>query len=303
MSQTTTPQQDPHPDDVEEYNEQEHGQPQSLDRIKRFIEYLYNRKISQEFDRIIPVVADEGMGKSTFMNQFTWLWQLQLGQQPTPDSVLDRVVWGDRDDFQNAMSEYPPQSCIPIQDGARVLHKKEAMHGEQIEIEKDLLDVRMKAFVIPIGFQDWDVVPDMLQRRRAKNLFRIPRRGVVYGYNRKSITKKYETGDWPEPDLRDTFPSLEGTDLWAEFKRRDREQKEKRMQSGDDETDSPDELQPREVVKEILSQDELDTYLGNNNGQRYIDRDLIRYHYPDLTESEAGVVKKGLLQEGDVDAM
>jgi hypothetical protein len=232
------------------------------------------------------------------------MWQQQLGQTPSADSVLERVVWGSRDEFQDAISKYPPQSCIPVQDAARVLHKKETMHGDQVEVEKDLLDVRMKAFVIPLGFQEWEVIPDILQRRRAKNLFRIPRRGVIYGYNRASIDKKYETGEWPEPDLKDTFPSLEGTDLWAEFKTRDRQHKEARMRSGDDEeSDSPDELSPRDIVEEILSEDALDTYLGNNNGQTYIDRDLIRYEYPEMTEAQSRVVKKGLLQESDVDAM
>lgn len=290
----------------EEREEDLDDRPQSLDKIQRFIEILYEDKISAEFDRIIPIVADEGKGKSTFMCQFTWLWQQQVGETPTPDSVLDRIVWGSKDEFKDAMSQYPPQSCIPVQDGARVLHKKEAMHGDQIELEKDLLDVRMKAFVIPVGFQDWEVVPDLLQRRRAKNVFVIPERGVIEGYNRSSIDKKRRTGEWPEPDLRDTFPSLEGTSLWEEFKRRDQEQKESRIDSargGDDEDDSPSEPEPREIVAEILNDRELETFLTDNNGQTILDADLIRYHYPDLTQAEAKVVKKGLLQESDIDAI
>lgn len=281
-------------------------QPRELDKIKRFIEILYKQKISAEFDRIIPIVADEGMGKSTFMCQFTWLWQQQVGRTPTPDSVLDRIVWGSKGEFKDAMSQYPPESCIPVQDGARVLHKKEAMHGDQIELEKDLLDVRMKAFVIPVGFQDWEVVPDLLQRRRAKNVFRIPRRGVIEGYNRSSIDEKRSTGEWPDPDLRDRFPSLEGTTLWKEFKRRDQQRKESRIDEDPDSgenNDSPEEMEPRAVVDEILSGNNLETYLSDNNGQTILDADLIRYHYPELTKGDAKVVKKGLLQESDIDAI
>lgn len=273
-----------------------------MKKVQKFLERTYNQRIRQDYDHIIPVVGDEGVGKSTFMLQVAWLWNQMREETPNPptvDGVLDQVVWDDHIEFKTALVEYEPRTIIPVMDAARVLHKKEAMTGAQIETEKDLLDVRLKNFVILLGFQDWDIIPSMLQERRAKNAFHIPRRGVVHGFSRSSMDERVNSDSWPEPDMSSVFPSPEGTDLWAEFKRRDRKHKENRMAAALTESQEEEEATPlKDVVTEIKETD-VSEYVSVNQGnkQPYIDPDLIEYKH-DLSARQAKKVKKVLAKDG-----
>jgi len=216
---------------------------QPLEKTNRYLEKLHKRRITEEYDAIIPVIGDEGVGKSTLMMTLTGLWRKIRGQSTDPDAILDRVVWGGRDEFKQALVNDAPRSVITVQDAARVLYKKEAMVGDQREIEKDLLDVRTKEFVMLLGFQDWNVIPSMLQNRRAYNAFYIPRRGVVEGYGRDKLDEWAADDERPEPSFVDRFPALDGTELWAEFQARDKEAKDERILG----TTDPD---PADVARE-----------------------------------------------------
>lgn len=273
----------------------------AFDTIELFAEMLHEEKISKQYDRVIPVVGDEGKGKSTFMLEFSHAWKKAKGEKPTAENVLDQVVWNDRDELKTALAEYEPRSVIPVMDAGRVLHKKNAMAGEQVEVEKDLLDVRMKEYVILLGFQSWDIIPSMIQKRRAKNLFYIPTRGTVWGYDRSTIDDRVNSDSWPSPNLKDGFPSLEGTDIWEEFKRRDRKQKEQRMNGNENDGSEDDEtLSLREIVEEIKQNGVADFVSVNpGNKQPYIDPDLIEYHYG-LSARQAKKAKKVLAKDPDV---
>lgn len=275
-----------------------------MKKVELFLERVYDDRVRQDWDHIIPVVGDEGAGKSTFMLLAAWLYK-QIREEtpdtPTPDAVLDQVVWDDHTEFQTAMVEYERRTIIPVMDAARVLHKKQAMTGEQIETEKDLLDVRMKNFVFLLGFQDWGIIPSMLQERRAKNAFYIPRRGVVHGYSRDSMDERVFSDNWPEPDLRSRFPSLEGTDLWAEFERRDREHKEDRMAAKLTQAEGENDGNPiKDVVNEI-KENGITEYVSVHGGnkQQYIDPDLIEIEH-NLSARQANKVKKLLARDSEV---
>lgn len=275
----------------------------SLEKLETWLQKVYDRRITQEYDALVPVVADEGNGKSTLMLQLTWMWKEIRGQKATPENVLERVIWGGREEFANALANDEPESCVPVMDAARVLNKKETMVGEQREIEKDLLDVRMKSFLMLLGFQSWDRVASMLQDRRAKFVLRVPRRGVVEGYSRASIDKRVESESWPEPDMQARFPSLEGTRLWEEFKERDLEAKERRIRnSGDGTEDADDEgPTPQSVVAEIKRAG-VGGYVSQNefNESLYIDKKLIKFDYPELSDDEADQVKAALRRDDDI---
>jgi len=184
------------------------------------------------------------------MLETTWLSQQIRGLGPTPSSVLDRMAHDDREAFRKLLLNSDSGDTIVANDAAHILYKKEAMHSEQIETEKSLLDIRTFNYFIQLGYQDWDDVTDQLQRRRAHFAFRIPRRGVVHGYNRASLDEVYDTGSWPSPDLKDTFPSLEGTDLWQEFDELDTERKRERLEV-DDSPDAKD-VKRQEQIKTVL---------------------------------------------------
>jgi predicted DNA-binding transcriptional regulator AlpA len=221
-----------------------------MQKVERWVEKLYQNRLLNDYDAIVPVLGGEGNGKSTLILQVTTLHQRARGLDPTAESVLDRVVWQDRQELKNRMADAESLSAITVHDAARVLHKKQAMHGEQIELETDLLDVRTKNFLMLFGFQDWGVIPGMLQDRRANALLRVPERGRVEGYSRASIDERVDTGEWPAPDMVDSFPSLEGTDLWEQFVETDEEKKNERI-AGEEQLD-PDDAARREQIRAAL---------------------------------------------------
>lgn len=272
-----------------------------MKRVKLYLDKLYDDVITQEFDRIIPIVGDEGMGKSTFIIQLMWFWEYVLGREPEIDAVLDQIVWDNPDEFKLALSEAQPRTMITVMDATRVLHKKQAMDRTQIDLEKDLFDVRMKENVILLGYQDWGTIPTVLQERRAKNMFYIPKRGTVYGYNRKSMNEKVEMdGDeWPEPDMTDTFPSLEGKQIWRRFKELDLKHKQERIKPEEDD-DGLDNEDLKELADKIVNEEERDidhvVSIHGGHNKPYIDAGLIEIEY-DLSSKEANLVKKLVARE------
>ena len=225
-----------------------------LEKVERFAERLYEDRIQNEYDAVIPVVGDEGEGKSTFISEFGFIYQDVRDGERDPDRLLDQMLFT-RSDVQEAISTAPKQSLLAIPDAARVFHRKEAMVGEQRELEKDFFDVRSSEYVILLGYQDWDSIPSFLQERRAQFAFYIPRRGLLRGYNRQSLNKKansnYDYDWWPEADLTDRFPPLDGTDYWDRYQTLDDEMKNERM-GGDEENLSTDDAQRREAIKTAL---------------------------------------------------
>jgi hypothetical protein len=275
-----------------------------MEKIDRWMELVYERKIQQEYDQITPIIADEGDGKSTFMLEATGRWQRLKGSDPTPDSVLNRVVWDDRTEFRNALADYPQRAAIPVMDAAHVLFKRESMNPDQIETEKGLLDVRTREFFILLGYQQWKDIPDTLQTRRAKNAFRIPERGTIYGYSRETLDEKvanYDHDEWPEPDLVDTFPNLDSTALWDEFRERDRERKKQRLRVDEDDQPAEPELSPRDVVEEIRAEGiERVVSIHNGNKQPYVNPALIEADYG-ISSRKAKTVKSLLERDIDVE--
>jgi len=270
----------------------------SLDRIEAFAEVLYEEKICDEYDRIIPIIADESGGKSTFILEFMIIWREITGREVDAQEMIDQLVYT-REGFQNALADYPPRAVIPVPDAARAMHRKEAMQSEQIEVEKDLLDVRVKEHVVMLGYQDYDIIPDFLQRRRAKNAFYIPTRGTIWGYSRDGLDERYEKESWPEPELTASFPSLEGTDLWRQYKREDRKRKKERMRSSASASPGGD-MTVHEIAEEIKSEG-IESVVGIHGGwnRPYIDPDLIEMQY-DIPARKAKKVKKLLGSDSEV---
>lgn len=239
--------------------------------LETFLQVIHDDVIDNEWDRIILVIGDEGYGKSTLMLTATWLWQEVRGRDPTPASVLDQVVW-DHDGFKNAMATWDRRSAITVQDAPRVLHKKKAMASEQVELETDLLDVRTMEYLIMLGYQDWDLVPSMLQTRRAKNAIYIPSRGTAWLYGRDTLDERVGENSWPDPDTKATFPDLSGTTLWQRFKERDTEQKQQRIKAVDamDADTAADRMQIKIMLRLVQPWDD-DAGLSYREAAQYLD--------------------------------
>lgn len=204
--------------------------------LHHYLDLLYHEGVRDEWDRVVLVIGDEGVGKSTLMMAMNVLYR-HIKQEPvSADSILEQVVWGGRREFKEMLTDADRESMITVQDAARVFHNLETQTSEQRDLQKDMLDIRTRGYVLVLGFQDFDDVPRFLAKRRAKNALVVPRRGYVKGYGRDAIDAKLEHDEWPEPEFRAHFPSLEGTELWEEFQRRDEEQKLERIQA----TEEPD---------------------------------------------------------------
>jgi len=271
-----------------------------MEKIERWTKRTFSHRIERQFDAIVPVIADEGMGKSTLMLELAWLWQDVRGLDPDAESVLNRVVWGNRDELKHAMASYPERAAIPVMDSARALYKRDAMQSEQKDAEKDLLDVRTREFFILLGYQDYDDIPSSIAKRRASAALRIPRRGVVWGYSRASLDEMWDTGDWPDPDMRDTFPDLEGTRVWEEFQCRDKKKKQERIQP-DDEDEADVEVSPQSVAQEIKTEGVRRVVsIHGGNKQPFIDADLIELDYG-LSARDSTKVKKLLDRDPEID--
>lgn len=272
-----------------------------MDRVERFLEYLYENHILKDWDRLIPVVGSEGVGKSTFILEAIWLYEQNRGNDPTPASVLDKVVFDDRDAFRDKLLSAEPGDPVAVMDAAHVLYNKDVMQPDQIEVEKSLLDVRIENYVFFLGYQDWGDIPKQLRKRRAENVFYIPNRGYVRGFNREQLNEKYNNLDdnkWPDPALSDTFPSLEGTPIWERFEEIDKERKRSRLKR---ETDDENQVTPQQVVDNIVSEDALEEYVDINEfqGRAYYSKPLIKYDYPALSDQQADQVRSALTREAD----
>jgi hypothetical protein len=269
----------------------------ALDASQRFLERLYEDRIRQNYDAVIPVIGDEGVGKSTYILQLMTMYQHVRGGDGSPESVLENIVWGGRDEFKQAIANRPEGHVVCHMDAARVLFSKDAMVGEQREIQKDFLDMRMKNNVYFLGFQDWDIIPTMLKKRRAKFAFVIPERGVVRGYNRDSLDKRYKNGRWPKQDMPDRFPSLEETELWRRFEALDLEKKRERIGAGEGDGDSVPST-AKEIAEEIRENDGAEKYLQdiNNGAQAVLDRSAIAADY-DLGREKSKQVKSLLMRD------
>jgi hypothetical protein len=221
-----------------------------MQRTQGFLNRLKSDVIKRDNDAIILVIGDEGVGKSTFILQLVWYWQALYDNDPTSESVLDRIVHDDRNAFRRQLLESDDEQIHAAMDAAHILHKREGMQKEQIEVEKSLLDIRTFNYTILLGYQGWRDISSQLQRRRAQWAFRIPRRGVVYAYNRQQLDEKNDTGDWPKPAYKDSFFDLSDTELWQEFEERDRERKEERLEL--DEEPDADDVYRKEQIKTSL---------------------------------------------------
>jgi len=200
-----------------------------MKKLEALVEQLYQERHQQQLDTVLPIVADEGLGKSTLMLQLGAKYiDARDGELPDADHLLSRICY-DRRGFQEMMAESDKQALIMVPDAARILYSMDVAKSEQKQIEKDLMDVRGLEYFILLGFQSWDRIGGEIKERRSKLALKIPRRGLIRGYGRDAMDERIDSGSWPESTLTDKFPPLDGTELWSQYQQLDLEQKRERL--------------------------------------------------------------------------
>jgi len=222
-------------------------------KLELLIDELYERRHQQELDTVMPVIGDEGMGKSTLLMQLAVKYcMVRDGEPPTIEHLLERVCY-DRADFKQAMAESDKQALIIVPDAARILYSMDVAKSEQKTIEKDLMDVRGLEYMILLGFQSWK---GEIKERRSKLALKIPRRGLVRVYGREAMDQRIDEGSWPQSTMTDKFQPLDGTELWDEYQRVDEQQKRDRLagEGNEDVDDAKKQLQRKVVIRGVAHQ-------------------------------------------------
>lgn len=229
-----------------------------LQNFENFLKGVYENQITDDDDLVLLMVGDEGSGKSTLMLWATIFWLKIQGRDPTPSNCLDRIVYGDREAYKEKLLGSDETDIVTVQDAPHVLFAKEAMHGDQIDIEKAMVDIRINNYLIILGFQSWDMIPKDIRSRRAQAAVRVYKnddgdRGFMDVYGRPQLDEKYsdlDESEWPDPRFEDRFPSLEGTDVWDAFNEADEEHKRERLESTKE--PSTKDLRKEEQIKIAL---------------------------------------------------
>jgi len=270
-------------------------------KLEKLIEELYEERHQQQLDTVVPVIADEGMGKSTLILQLAVKYcMVRDGEPPSIQHLLDRICYN-REDFKEMMAESDKQALIIVPDAARLLYSMDVATSEQKQIEKDLMDVRGLEYMILLGFQSWRRIGGEIKERRAKMALRIPRRGLVRVYGRESMDHRIDEGSWPSSTMTDKFPSLDGTELWQEYKRIDQQKKRDRIAAGTESADD-EPTTAQEIATDIRENGGAEEYLNeiNNGAQIVLDRHSIAAEY-DIGKEKSKQVKKLLKADVDIE--
>ena len=222
-------------------------------KLEKLVEELYQRRHQNELDTVLPVVGDEGMGKSTLIMQLAVAYCLARdGEPPEIEHLLDRIAYT-RADFQELMANSEKQALIIVPDAARILYSMDVAKSEQKQIEKDLMDVRGLEYFILLGFQSWDRIGGEIKERRAKLTVYIPRRGLIRVFGREAMDERIDEGSWPSSTMTDRFPALDGTELWEEYQRVDEEQKRERLagEGNEDPEDVRKDMQRKIAIRAV----------------------------------------------------
>jgi hypothetical protein len=272
-----------------------------MKKMEQLVEELYRTRQEQNLDTVVPVIGDEGMGKSTLILQLAVKYCMERdGEPPEIEHLLSRVCYT-REEFKKMMANSEKQDLIIVPDAARVLYSMDVAKSEQKEIEKDMMDVRGLEYFILMGFQSWRRMGGEIKERRAKLAAKIPRRGLIRVYSRQAMDEKVDTGDWPSATLTDKFRPLDGTELWQQYKSLDELKKRERIAAGiGDGEDEADQMSVQDVADEIADGGLEAVVSANSRTDRpYINKDLIRAEY-ELSHSDARAVKSLLEKEFDI---
>lgn len=259
---------------------------------------------------VFTVVGDPGDGKS-------WA-SLRLGEKIHPNFSIDHVAF-DMIDFMQKVTDnsFGQGEPIVLEEGS-VEASAYDWHSISNDVFRKVLDTwrhqnRMAIINLPNfkalekgARRRTDAIVEMQEAKPWKGHSEAKFKKVKYN----NISDKFTT----------PFPILEGKRRkWMRFDEPSDELKEayerkKENYTSDlneqlleklvEEKESQEEKErgPKDIADEIIANEGVDPYIKENNGQRYLDRDLVELEY-DIGDRVSKKVKKLLVQREDLEVM
>lgn len=259
---------------------------------------------------VFTVVGDPGDGKSYA--------SLRIAEAIDPNFSIDQVAFNILDFLRLVKDDSIDQGQPIILEEGSVEANAYDWHSMSNEVLRKVLDTwRHKNRMAIINLPNFkalekgarrrtDLIVEMMEAKPWKGYSQAKSKQVNYN----NIDDHFST---PFPILegkkrkfmRFKMPSEELVEAYEEKKvNYTSELNEELLQKMLDEKEEAESSQtgPRDIVEDILETDSLDDYLNDNNGQTYIDRDLIELDYG-IGARKSKKVKKQLKRETGIDAM
>lgn len=259
---------------------------------------------------IFTVVGDTGDGKSYAT--------LRMAEKIDPNFSIDQVAFDIIDFLRLVMDESLGRGSVIVLEEASVEAAAMDWHSKSNEVFRKVLDTwrhqnRMAIITLP-NFK----ALEKGARRRTTGIVKMQEALAWKGYSQgKYYRSKYDnvsdkfTTPFPTLEgmerrfLRFDLPSKELREAYEEKKDGYTEELNKELleelleERGENEEDTP--TTPTDIADDILKTG-VDEYIGDNHGQKYIDRDLIAVDYG-IGDRKAKKVKKSLKREVEADVV
>jgi hypothetical protein len=259
---------------------------------------------------VVTIVGDPGDGKSYA--------SLRLGEVIDPDFGLDQVASGIAE-FMHLVNDdsYSQGQPIVLEEGS-IEASAYDWHSVSNKVFRQVLDIwrnenRMAIINLP-NFQALekgarrrtDLIIEMLEAKPWKNYSKAKVKKAKYNNISDNFTTPFPILDGMERKWMKFKPPSD--ELLHDYENQKEEYNQERYEElihellDDDEDDKDDELGPKEIATEIQNNEGVETYIKDNNGMKYIDRDLIELEY-EIGDGTSKKVKKVLVERLNLDVM
>lgn len=259
---------------------------------------------------MFTIVGDPGDGKS-------WA-SLRLGEAVYPDFSIDHVAFDIVEFMQKVVDDSFGQGEPIVLEEGSVEASAYDWHSASNEVFRKVLDTwreqnRMAIVNLP-NFKSLekgarrrtDAIVEMTEAKPWKGYSQAKFKKVNYNNISDNFTtpfpvlegvrRKWIRFNEPSEDLKEAYEQKKNeytSELNEELLTQLLEEKEEEQQK---------QRGPKDVADEIQSDEGVDTYIKDNYGSEYIDRDMIELEY-DIGDRMSKKVKKELIQREDLDVM
>jgi hypothetical protein len=269
------------------------------------------RKMWREDNNALwTVVGDTGDGKS--------MASLRIAEVLDPDFTIDQVAFDIIEFLELVMDDELGQGSVIILEEASVEASALDWHSESNRVFAKVLDTwRHQNRMGIINLPNFNAL-EKGARRRTKAIVEMQ-----YAVPWKDYSQaKYKRVDYNNisDNMTTPFPTIDGRKRkYLRFKMPsdhlvEAYEEKKQAYTANLNEDLLNDLlssqkeeeqrrrTPEDIVDDIIEDDRVGEFIGDNYGQKYVDRDLLKVEY-DLGEGTSKTVKKLLMKEADIDAV